>query len=66
MLRYVITFPGKLSMEEFVQIREQLHSAVTDWRWRDLVLVNGGTIVDLRRGRMPSVAVRNAQRTHVR
>lgn len=66
MIRYVVSFPGNISKETLQLIRDQLSDAVGTPRWRDVILQNGGTIKDLRHGRVPSVRVRNAQKARVR
>ena len=62
MIRYAVSFPGRLDDRQTFLISRQLAEAANSPRWRDIVLQEGGSIVRVNTAPHPSVRARNAQK----
>ena len=67
MIRYVITFPpnGEITQRTVAEFQDRLRECINDHQYRDVVLANGATMVDLAPRRAKTAAiVRRARALH--
>jgi hypothetical protein len=62
MIRYIVTFPSRVSDQAMFVIRKQMQAAENDQGWRDVILQEGAVVTRLNDRLRPSVATRNARK----